>query len=58
MTSSCADYHALIQKLTQFDVDFVCGEDHRRVLVGGRRWREPRVGRRRVPWVTDSFNEV
>ena len=55
---SCSYYRELIHRLTQFDVDFVCGEDHRRVLVGGRRWCEPCVGRRRIPRVTDGLDEV
>lgn len=44
--------------LTQFDVDLVCGEDHGRVLVGGGRWREPGVGRRRISGVADGFDGV
>lgn len=58
MTSSCSYYHELIQSLTQFDVDLVRGQDHRRVLVGGGRRREPGVGRRRIPRITDGLNEV
>jgi hypothetical protein len=39
-------------------VDPVCGEDHRRVLVGGG-WRcEPSVGWGCVPWVTGGLDEV
>lgn len=58
ITSQCSSYEALTQRHTQLDVDLVCGEDHRRVLVGGRRRREAGVGRRRIPWVTDGLNQV
>lgn len=56
-TSSCPYYHELTA-LTQLDVDLVCGQDHGRVLVGGRWRREAGVGWRCIPWVTDSLDEV
>lgn len=56
--TSHRSYQALTQRHTQFDVDLVCGEDHRGVLVGSRRRREAGVGRRRIPWVTDGLDQV
>lgn len=45
-------------RLTQFDVDPVCGEDHRGVLVSGGGRCKPSVGRGCVPWVTGGLDEV
>lgn len=39
-------------------MDLVCGDDDRRILVGGGRWGQACVGRRSVPRVAHGLNEV